>query len=129
MTPKYDLKQMRSLVHAGDLGKIWFSAPSRSVYEVIRVFKETDNPKNYEEAIDFILRGLLALTEEDFVKVSPQWDNEFADVYGLEFENLPWFVKFILKGEELEEISFHPPKEEMKTVSGNVIPPEEKKDG
>ncbi len=129
MTPKYDLKQMQSLVQAGDLDKIWFSAPSRSVYEVIRVFKETDTPKNYEEAIDFILNGLLALTKDHFVKVSPQWDNEFADVYGLEFENLPWFVKFILKDGELEEISFHPPKEEMKTVSGKVIPPEEKKDG
>lgn len=129
MTPKYDLKQMQSLVQTGDLDKIWFSAPSRSVHEVIRVFKETDNPKDYEEAIDFILKGLLALTEDDFVKVSPQWDIEFADVYGLQFENLPWFVKFILKDGELEEISFHPPKVEMKTVSGKVIPPEEKKDG
>lgn len=129
MTPKYDLKHMQSLVKAGDLDKIWFSAPSRSVYEVIRVFKETDNPKDYEASIDFILKGLLALTEDDFVKISPQWDNEFADVYGLVFENLPWFVKFILKDEELEEISFHPPKEQMKTVSGKVIPPEEKKNG
>ena len=129
MTPKYDLKQMQSLVKAGDLDKIWFSAPSRSVNEVIRVFKETDNPKDYQGAIDFILKGLLALTEDDFVKVSPQWDNEFADVYGFIFENSPWFVKFILNDDELEEISFHPPKEEMKTVSGKIIPPEEKKDG
>jgi len=129
MTPKYDLKQMQSLILSGKLDKIWFSAPSRSIQEVIRVFRETDHPKSNEEAIDFILKGLLRLAGEDFVKVSPQWENEFADVYGLVFDGRPWFVKFIMSDDGLEEISFHPPKEEMKTVGGKIIPPEEIKNG
>lgn len=129
MTPKYDLKEIQSLVKSSDMDKIWFSAPSRSINEVIRVYGNTDNPKSYEDAVDFIFDGLLALTRDDFVKIAPQWENEFADVYGVIFDELPWFVKFIFNDGELEEISFHPPKQEMKTVSGNVIPPEEKKDG
>lgn len=116
---------MQSLVKTSDMDKIWFSAPSRSIHEVIRVFKDTDNPKSFEQAVDFILEGLLSLTEEDFVKISPQWDSDFADVYGLMFECLPWFVKFIFNDGELEEISFHPPSQEMKTVSGKLIPSEE----
>jgi len=125
MTPKYDLKEIQSLVKSRDMDKIWFSAPSRSINEVIRVYKDAESPKNYEDAVDFIFDALLVLTGNDFVTVALQWENEFADIYGVIFDKLPWFVKFIFKDGELEEISFHPPKQEMKTVSGKIIPSEE----
>lgn len=46
------------------------------------------------------------------------------DKYGLMFDGRPWFIKFAIVDGELEEISFHPPEKELKTLSGLVIPKE-----
>ena len=119
-TPKYDLNAIRQLCSTGNRELIWFSATSRSTSQVIAVYAATDSPKGYKEAVEFILKGLQALTTEDFVESVLQW-NTVADVYGLVFDNRPWYVKFIFENGVLEEISFHPPEKPLKTVSGKTI--------
>lgn len=124
-TPKYDLNEVQSICRNGSLEKIWFSAPSRSLMTVVSVYSKTEKPKTFEEATTFIIQGLLALTKDDFVQRTLQWTGaEVADVYGIIFDDLPWYVKFMLSDGVLEEISFHPPKEALKTVSGKIIPKE-----
>ncbi len=34
----------------------------------------------------------------------------------------PWYVKFMIEDGLLEQISFHPPKKQIKTITGLVIP-------
>lgn len=61
-----------------------------------------------------------------------QWGDAscIADVYGLIFDGKPWFVKFRIDEDgELDEISFHAPAKEIKTVAGKVIPAGEVKHG
>jgi hypothetical protein len=125
-TPKYDLSTVQLLVHRNVPDTIWFSAPSRSVDEVVRVYRTSATPKNPTEAAAFILQGLLALTGGNFVERLMQWGT-VADVYGLVFDGRPWYVKFVFEDGVLEEISFHPPQRPMTTITGLVIPAEEKK--
>ncbi len=125
-TPKYDLKTVQDFVRGGDGDAIWFSAPSRSINEVIRVYSNADAPKSLAEAAEFICDGILLLTEKHFVVRVLQW-GVVADVYGLIYDERPWYVKFVFEDDLLEEISFHPPERELKTVGGYLIPVEEKK--
>lgn len=108
-----------------DEKRYWFSAPSRSLSEVIRIFEKLGNPKSETEAIDFILQGIKSLKADDFVQSVLQWNDPkcVADVYGAVIAGQPWFIKFRIDEDGLlEEISFHPPNKSMTTVSGTVIP-------
>jgi hypothetical protein len=121
-TPKYDLETVQAVCLSGSLDKIWFSAPSRSLYEVIRIYAKTSEPKSLDEATKFILEGLLKLTTNDFVGITSQWET-VTDVYGLMYDGRPWYIKFALEDDgSLQEISFHPPSKELETISGNTIP-------
>ena len=123
--PRYDLIIVQDICRYGDLEKIWFSAPSRSLATVIKAYGRSEKTKSYEEAGQFIIQGILALTKDDFVQRTLQWGGpEIADIYGLIFDERPWYVKFVLSEGLLEEISFHPPNEILKTVSGKIIPKE-----
>ena len=126
LTSKYDLNIVQKLIRRGVADSIWFSAPSRSLYEVVRVYSNSDAPKSLVEAADFICAGLLQLKPDHFVKRVLQWE-VVADVYGLIFDGRPWYVKFVLNDGVLEEISFHPPEKTLKTVAGLQIPAETKK--
>ena len=120
-TAKYDLKAVQHLCRSADLGNIWFPAPSRSIAKVIEVYGGTDAPKGYEEAMQFILSGIQALSPGDFVERVLQWGAIAADVYGLIFDGRPWYVKFIFENGNLEQISFHSPDKPMKTVLGKTV--------
>lgn len=73
-TPKHDLNSVQALIRCGLADSIWFSAPSRSLNEVVRVYSSTDTPKSLAEAADFICAGLLELTPKHFVERVLQWE-------------------------------------------------------
>jgi hypothetical protein len=88
--PKYDLITVQNICKNSDLEKIWFSAPSRSLATVIKAYRRSEKNKSYDEAGQFILQGILALTNDDFVQRTLQWGGpEVADVYGLIFDERP----------------------------------------
>lgn len=122
---RHDLQQVFKAIKAR---KVWFSAYSRSVWAVIKVYEHRGSPnkkENQAQAEDFILQGICALTEDNFVESVLQWGDSkcVADVYGLIFDGLPWYIKFRIDEEgDLDEISFHPPQRALKTVGGIVIP-------
>ena len=119
---KHSLKEV---VKAVDEKRYWFSAPSRSIDEVIRVLGKQGNSKTRAEAETFILQGLKKLKDGDFVESVLQWNDPkcVADVYGATIEGLPWFIKFRIDEEgDLDEVSFHPPNKSMITISSQVIP-------
>lgn len=124
---KYDLNEVFAYIRRQ---KYWFSAKSRSVDEVTRVYAATSNPKSAEEAERFILDGIFALTPSNFYDRGFQWEMT-VDIYGLIYDNRPWFVKFGMDEQEdengtkeklLQEISFHPPECGFVTQGGINIP-------
>jgi len=122
---KFSLADVFRIIDSGDLNKIWFSAPSRSVNEVIKAYAGSPTPKTNVDAISFILSGIKTLTDKDFVQSLPQWSDPkcIADIYGLIYDGKPWYVKFLIGDDGvLEEISFNPPIKELVTVSGKKIP-------
>lgn len=120
---RYPLADVFSIISSGDSERVWFSAPSRSIDKVIKVYMKTNTPKTIQEAQNFIMSGIKSLTPNDFVQSQLQWDDPkcVADVYGLIYDNKPWYVKFLIEQGDLEQISFHPPEKEMKTVTGKII--------
>lgn len=102
--------------------KVIFSAPSRSIRRVIDVYRGSDAPKTETDARDFILEGLKTLTERNFCGSQVQWGDLVVDKYGLIYDGKPWFVKFAITDGELEEISFHPPEQELRTHGGLLVP-------
>lgn len=126
VTARYLLPGVFAIIDAGDLSRIWFSAPSRSLKPVLKIYQsEASGPKDPEEAKRFILRGIRSLKEENFVRTVIMWGdaNCLGDEYGLISDNRGWYAKFRIDEDgELDEISFHPPERELKTVGGLVIP-------
>ena len=118
--PKYDLQEIFAIIDGGDKNRVWFSAPSRSIQEVIKVYQGSIDFKDAEEAAIFILKGIRSLKPENFVERILQWD-AIADVYGVIFDSRPWYVKFMVEDGILNEISFHPPTKPLKTISGLII--------
>ena len=98
------------------------------INEVIRAYANSDTPKTTADAEKFIVGALLTLTEQNFYKRDIQWE-VVVDIYGLIYDKRPWYVKFAVANEEengvtepwLQEISFHPPKEEFVTSGGITI--------
>jgi len=120
---KYPLSEVFELIMQN---KYWFSAPSRSSREVQRVYATLLKPKTDDEAEQFVLEGIQSLKPENFYKRQTQW-GLVVDVYGLIFDNKPWFVKFAIELDEkedgsmkkiLQQISFHPPERKLVTVGG-----------
>jgi len=121
---KFSLAEVFRIIDSCDLNRIWFSAPSRSVNEVIKAYAGSTTPKNYEDAVKFILGGIKTLDDGAFVERVVQWGDPkcIADVYGLIYDGKPWYVKFRIEDDGvLDEISFHPPEKELKTISGKII--------
>lgn len=114
----YKLEEVFGLINEG---KVVFSSPSRSIRRVIAVYRDTEIPKDEGAARRFIYDGIKALTEKNFCGTHLQWDRVVVDKYGLVFDGKPWFIKFAIIEGELEEISFHPPEQELKTMGGIVI--------
>ena len=114
--PKYPLAEVWRRI---DEGRYWFPASSRSVNCVMKLYAKLNRPMTTEAAEAFILAGIKTLTLEDFYQRVLQWDC-VADIYGVVYDNNPWFIKFMIDPEEdeLQEISFHTPKEDFKTVGG-----------
>ena len=120
---KYPLSEVFTLVMEG---KYWFPAPSRSFLIVQGLYSETPKAKSTIEAKQFILAGILSLKPENFYKRQMQW-GVIVDIYGLIFDDMPWFVKFAIAPAEnddgfeesfLQEISFHPPERSFVTRGG-----------
>lgn len=120
---RYSLEEVFLLI---DQQKYWFSARSRSLFPVVRALEGRGRKVTLEEAGSFILRGIKKLEACNYVESILQWNDPkcIADVYGLIFEDLSWYVKFRIDREEgiLEEISFHPPERDLVTVEGMKIP-------
>lgn len=114
----YNLAEVFRLI---DADKVVFTAPSRSLRQVMAVYSGT---KSEKEAREFIYEGIKCLTDNHFCGSQMQWVDLVVDKYGLMFDGRPWFIKFAIVDGELEEISFHPPEKEFKTLSGLVIPKE-----
>ena len=122
--PKHSLNKVFEIIKNGDLDNVVFSVPEKSTFSVISVFSDT-KPKSYSQAVEFILNGMLSLREEDFVHRQCLFDDLscIADVYGVNYESRPWYVKFYIEdGKFLEQVSFHPPEREMITITGIKIP-------
>lgn len=125
MKARYPLESIFALINTRDRERIWFSAPSRSIFAVLQVYGKTNNSKTPEEGREFILAGLKALTEKNFVESVTQWGDPkcVADVYGLIYDSRPWYVKFRINEDNiLEEISFHPPEKAMITIGKIKVP-------
>jgi hypothetical protein len=94
---------------------------TRAIKSVVDVFATTNTPKSQEEARQFIADGLKTLTPHDFFE--SQFQNDITvDKYGIIFAERPWFIKFYIANDFLEELSFHPPKDSFKTVGEKKIP-------
>ena len=122
--PKFSLTDVFAVIDSGDEKRIWFSAKRRSVAAVIEVFRRAGTPKTYEEAVRFILEGIKTLTDADYVQTTTLFNDPtyVVDLYGVSFDGRPWYVKFRLDDDgDLEELSFHPPETEMRTVGGKLI--------
>lgn len=120
--PRHSLKDVRDAIKKR---KVLFTAESRSVLPVQQTYERLGKPKDGVEAQWFILDGIKKLTERHFFRSSIQWDDPtlIADIFGLIYDGLPWYIKFMLTEEcILEEISFHPPERKFKTVGGILIP-------
>jgi hypothetical protein len=121
--PAHPLSEVKKPVGAHlqtNADTVWFSAPSRSTERVVALYPHF----NVQEAVRFVLNGIMTLTEGDYCSSNTQWDTPklVADVYALTYDSKPWFVKFLIENGCLEEISFHPPEKTMKTISGKTIP-------
>ncbi len=123
LKPAHPLSEVKRLVnehlqHGKDT--VWFSATSRSIKQVSAIYPQLSQ----QETIHFILDAILTLTDEGFCTSNLQWTDSqlIADVYGVIYDNKPWFVKFLIENDCLEEISFHPPEKPLKTSGGKIIP-------
>jgi hypothetical protein len=63
----------------------------------------------------------LLLEEKNFYKSQIQWETVVVDIYGLNYDEKPWFIKFFIEDGILLEISFHPPQTEFTTLGGIKI--------
>ena len=121
---RHPLSEVKRLVNAylqNGEDTVFISAPSRSVHQVVAIYPLLGDE---QDAVKFILNGILSLTEQDFCFSNLQWNDPgaVADVYGIVYDGHPWFVKFLVQDQCLEEISFHPPEKPLKTASGKIIP-------
>ncbi|MBI3294133.1 MAG: hypothetical protein HYZ71_05320 [Deltaproteobacteria bacterium] len=126
VTARHPLQSVFAIIDTGDLDRIWFSAPTRSISTVLRIYKsEASGPKDPDETKRFILQGIRTLKEINFVRTVVMWNDPscLADEYGLIHEKRGWYAKFRVDEDgDLDEISFHPPERELKTVGGLIIP-------
>ena len=122
--PKYDLEKVKKICERyleGAEPFVNFIAPSRSLKCIVEV-----TGCKPSEAGAICIQGILQLKPNDFSHRTMQWET-VADVYGLaNYQASDWYVKFTLYGDgeqmKLEEISFHPPKKDLKLVDGRVLP-------
>lgn len=123
MAPKYDLKDVFDIINLADEERIWFSVPAKSYESVVQVYSETDSPMTNSEAVSFVLDGILALQDENFVNQVTMYGDptDVADEYGIIYDGKPWYVKLQIIEGDLNEISFHPPQKKLVTFSGKVI--------
>lgn len=125
VTARYPLQSVFAIIDTGDPNHVWFSAPPRSFIAVLNVYKsEASGHKDPEEAKRFILQGIRTLKDTNFVRTVVMWNDPscLGDEYGLIYEKRGWYVKFRIDEEgDLDEISFHLPERELKTVGGLVI--------
>lgn len=120
MKAYYSLDLLKIIIQQNDKTKIDIR-PKRSTLEVVRVYQNDGKLLSYREANDFILKGLLLLEEKHFYKSQVQWETVVVDIYGLNYDGKPWFIKFFIEDGTLLEISFHPPQAEFTTLGGIKI--------
>ena len=121
--PKYDLSQVKQIVEkflAGDLTKLWFSARSRSVAQVMTILRCSE-----KEAEEKIAHAILRLEPADFSDNNFQWGIT-NDIYGLEnYEDHNWYLKFNILNEDglesVNQISFHPVEDFLLVANGRVL--------
>lgn len=123
MRPRYGLEQVKALAKeylGGTKSAVAFSAPGASIKRVVQVLVCSES-----EAVDTILRGVLALSNECFSRSFMQWDM-VVDEYGLAgFSGHNWYVKLAIVAEDneriLDQISFHPLEKPMTVAGGYVL--------
>lgn len=118
---KHDLKVVFKLL---DGERVVFTARSRSTKTIIKIYKETSQIKSEGDAERFIVCAMKELTPAHFYQSVLQWGDPkcVADIYGLIFDNRPWYIKFLIDEGVLEQISFHPPEHKFTTTGEIMIP-------
>ena len=100
-----------------------YIAKSSATDRVLEVYPD----KTRSEAEEFIKVGLGHLKQEDYCNTLILKDCRKSDVYGLIYDKRHWYIKFLLEYDNeydewfIANISFHPPRWDMKTISGTVI--------
>ena len=121
VVPNYRLDEIWAKI---DEGKVFFSHnQARSIKAVILVYScaPGNSVKSFAEAERFILDELKRLKNVDFYSTGYQ-NFICTDIYGKVIDGKPWFIKFGIDDDDLDLISFHPPKDSMLLQSGVTIP-------
>jgi hypothetical protein len=121
MKAKYCLKEVFQAIHQRH---VWFSARSRSTYQVVQVFEGSATPKSLEAADQYIQETILKLTEAHFKGTVSMWGDpkDLADKYGISDSGHDWYIKFQIDDEgTLVEISFHLSDRNFVTMGGIKI--------
>lgn len=108
--PHHSLNTVKMLIE-----DCWFSAPSKSLHAVIAVHREL----TMEAAAIYIKTALYQLENHHYAHSVVMWDN-VADIYGMNYRGNPWYIKFFIENNCLEEISFHPPYTNLRTMGGII---------
>lgn len=122
MRSKYDLTEVQKLVEnrlrGGD--GVDFVGRSNSIDYVIHVMICDER-----DAEEYILKGLLRLTNSDFRNQTYQW-GEVMDEYGLQnYLGHNWYIKFYVEDTNgqrvVNDVSFHPTEDTLKLQDGRVL--------
>lgn len=87
MPVRYDLEKVKLYAKQAlddpSTEVVFFSSPSRSIDLVIEEFLTKGKPMDLLQAKIYILESILGLESKDFWKVQSQWQDVFADWYGI----------------------------------------------
>jgi hypothetical protein len=132
--PTYNLDQIKALVRSSMVNKnkedlVFFSNLDKSVHEVVRTLKKKNKMLTNSEAGDYIKKRIvedLSVTDFYLSRAGHMNDPKYiVDEYGLKYDGVPWFIKFALNNDQeelrLDEISFHPLKEDMKRANKTIL--------
>lgn len=129
--PFFPLEEVRQLVEEDfedvTKEKVIFTAKSRSIDKIIEVHRSLKGRRMTSvKAAEFIKYRLLELCEDHFSETKTgQWGDPLfvVDIYGLEYEGIPYYIKFRIDREtaQLDEISFHPLEHDLMLANGTIL--------
>ncbi|MEC7277564.1 MAG: hypothetical protein VXV96_14690 [Bdellovibrionota bacterium] len=124
--PRYELEKVKAQIQKHGC---FFRVKKKSTLAVVEFFRLTGGDNmSIGEAEEFIISELLKLTEDDFYETKFLHKLEaYADIYGKIINGDPWYIKLFLEyeefieGEDVHQVSFHPPRDSFIVSSGTEI--------